>query len=101
MDVAVHAEFEARVRLYRGEKASWHLVTLPQSLADEIRFFHGKGAGWGSVRVEAVIGSSRWKTSIFPQGKGGSYLLLLKAEIRKREQIGEGDDVMITLSTLS
>lgn len=46
--------------------------------------------GWGSLPVTAVIGKTSWKTSIFPDKKIGAYLLPLKSEIRKKENIVAG-----------
>jgi hypothetical protein len=72
--------------------AGWHFVTLPKKESDEIKKnFGAKKRGWGSLRVTATIGKTTWKTSIFPDKKAGAYLLPLKAEVRKKEGIGEGD----------
>ena len=90
-------KMRAKVWLYPG-MAGWHFVTLPQKRADEIteRFGEMK-RGWGSLRVAVTIGKTTWKTSIFPDKESGSYVLPLKAEVRKAEQIGEGDTVTFSL----
>jgi hypothetical protein len=73
-------------------------VTLPKKLAAEIRVFHGGlQKSFGSIGVHATIGKTRWKTSVFSDTKSGSYVLPLKAEIRKREKIVEGRMVSIGL----
>lgn len=54
--------------------------------------------GWGSVRVEATIGTTTWTTSVFPDAKTGSFLLPIKKEVRNAEGIGEGDRVRFTLT---
>ena len=61
-----------------------------------VRRLEGMARGFGSLRVTAQIGETRWQTSVFPQ-KGGGWLLLVKAAVRKAEGIGEGDEVELTL----
>lgn len=89
--------FVARVWLHPGP-GGWHFATLPQDLSKRVRTdFGGLNQGWGSLPVEATIGTSRWSTSLFPDSKSGCYLLPLKAAIRSRERIGDGDEVEIHL----
>ena len=85
---------------WSGEGGSWHFLTIPEELSDEIRA-HGllRRAGFGSVRVEASIGDIRWRTSVFPQ-KSGGYILPVKADVRRRADISDGDDVSLTLEIL-
>ena len=95
----------ARARLWRwdGGTAAWYFMTLAGEAAEAIaaheamrRLESGKGRGFGSVKVTARIGESRWPTSVFPHKEGG-YLLPLKAAIRRDERIAEGDDVVVEL----
>lgn len=88
----------AKIWLYPGETASWHFLTLPKKEGQEIKeAFKTLSKGWGSLPVEVTIGSTVWKTSIFPDKTSGSYLLPLKAAVRKREEIEEGDTIAFTL----
>lgn len=79
---------------YFGESA-WHFVTLPLDVSARIKFLQQDRRGFGSVRVVASIGASRFETSVFPDSKSGSYLLPVKASVRKLEKIGHGDDVSV------
>lgn len=89
--------FAAPVWVYQG-KGAWFFVTLPKEESDRIKFFTSHHRrGWGSVRVEATIGKTMWQTSIFPDSKAGTYILPLKADIRKKEGIEEGDNVDVML----
>lgn len=85
---------------WKAGKAAWHFITLPIEKSEEIRFFHEgqsfKKRGWGAVKVQATIGTTSWETSIFPQ-KEGAYILLIKAEVRKKEKILAGNTVFVTL----
>ncbi len=76
--------------------AAWHFVTLPEDVADEIhaRFAHG---AFGMVAVRATIGASSWTTKLFADTKRDSYLLPVKADIRRREGVGDGDKVTVRL----
>ncbi|MDA1169285.1 MAG: DUF1905 domain-containing protein [bacterium] len=74
-------------------------MTLPKKYAKEIRNMFGESPrGWGSFPVDVTIGSSTWKTSIFPDKKSGSYLLPLKKEVRKKEGIVENERVEVFLT---
>ncbi|MET0372929.1 MAG: DUF1905 domain-containing protein [Rhizorhabdus sp.] len=80
-------------------RGSWHFLTIDGQTAAEIGFAAlGRTAGFGSIKVEARIGGTAWSTSIFPQRASGGFILPLKADVRKREAIGEGDTVVVTLT---
>lgn len=88
---------KAKVWVYPGA-AGWHFVTLLGPLAKRIKARHGaKARGWGSLPVRATIGKTSWLTSIFPDAKEGTYLLPLKAEVRKKEHVGQGDVVALKI----
>jgi Domain of unknown function (DUF1905) len=103
MDSPRHVmEFSAACWLYSG-KAAWHFVTLPPEAGLEIKYFSqaasgGKRSGWGSVRIMAQIGNSTWGTSVFPDSQTGSYLLPIKAAVRKAECITAGQSLRVKLS---
>lgn len=90
-------QLEEKVWLYPG-KAGWYFITVPPVIAKDIDFFfsHVKG-GWGSLKVSVCIGKTTWKTSIFPDKKTHSYLLPLKAEVRKKEQIEKNNRVSLSI----
>ncbi len=72
--------------------AGWHFVSLPKTLSTRLKKLYGKKArGWGSLPVIMTSGKVTWKTSIFPDRKAGTYLLPLKAAVRKRADIAMGD----------
>lgn len=88
--------------LWSGEGGSWHFVTIPAEEAVEIRLesaASGIRRGFGSVRVEATVNGVAWKTSIFPQ-KSGSYLLPVKAKVRRDAGIAADDVVTVSLQLL-
>lgn len=91
--------FSAEMWVWSSEKTAWHFITLTPEAAARIRFYAGeKKRGWGSVPVVATIGRTRWRTSIFPDKKSNSFLLPVKAEVRKTEKIAEGDRVKVSIA---
>jgi hypothetical protein len=95
-------EFSAVCWLYTG-KGAWYFVTLPSDSAAEISYFSkalndGKRTGWGSVRVTVQIGATVWQTSLFPDSKNKSYVLPIKAAVRKAENIIEDQSVKVRVS---
>ena len=77
--------------------SSWYFVTLPADLAADLRVEAGPPRGFGSVRVEATIGGSTWRTSVFPESGGGSFVLPVKKAVRAAEGIDEGDTCPVVL----
>lgn len=49
------------------------------------------------MKITAKIGHSEWKTAIWFDTKHDTYLLPLKAAIRKKENIALDKDVKITI----
>lgn len=88
---------KTKVWLYAGD-AAWHFATVPPKLSAEIKMRHGaKAKGWGSLPVKVTVGTTSWRTSIFPDRKAGAYLLPLRAEVRKKEGIGQGDTIALKI----
>jgi len=79
--------------------AAWHFLTIEGQDATEIRFAAmGQTGGFGSIKVTATIGGTRWQTSLFPHRESGGYLLPLKAAVRKAEGIGPGETISATIA---
>lgn len=84
--------------------ASWHFLTIDGDAAEAIRatalmrrLEGGQRRGWGSIRVTATIGDTKWQTSVFPSKESGGYLLPVKATVRKVEGLTAGDAVTVRL----
>lgn len=94
--------FSGEVWLYPGTSGNWHFISLPGNDSTKIKETFGLHVrGWGSIRVEAHIGKTKWKTSIFPDKKEGAYILPIKASVRKDENIRAGDIIKIKLAIMS
>ncbi len=88
--------FSAKVWVYPGV-GGWHFVYLPKKEALRISAQHTKKVGFGFIPVTVAVGGTHWKTTLFPSKREGTYLLAIKASIRKKEGIYEGDTIAITL----
>lgn len=90
--------FASEVWLWQAEKAAWHFVALPVDMSEDIKAFTKHLArGFRSVKVEARIGETRWKTSIFPSKERGAYILPIKKSVRAAENIAAKSTVTVDL----
>ena len=86
-------EFAAPLWRYPGADG-WHFVSLPPEISMDITDIStGIRRGFGSVRVAVTVGSTSWRTSIFPDSKTGVYLLPVKKAVRVAERLEVGDQV--------
>jgi hypothetical protein len=77
--------------------ASWHFLTVPRPVSEELAEEAGPPRGFGSVRVEATIGSTTWRTSVFPDSASGCYVLPVKRQVRIAEDLEDGAPCEVTL----
>ncbi|MEO8239414.1 MAG: DUF1905 domain-containing protein [Flavobacterium sp.] len=74
----------------------WYFVSLPKEMSKEIRgMLRSEEEGWGRLKAVAKIGNSEWKTAIWFDSKKEIYLLPLKAEIRRKENIEDGKQIEV------
>jgi hypothetical protein len=83
--------FLADLWAHGDEPGSWHFVTLPGDVAEEVRDEAGPRRGFGSVRVRVRLGSTTWQTSLFPDASSGSMVLPVKRAVRVAEGVEAGD----------
>lgn len=90
-------KFTAEIWVYPGN-GGWYFVSLPPELSKEIRDnLKSEEEGWGRMKAKAKIGNTEWDTSIWFDTKMGTYILPLKAEIRKKERLETGKEVEIII----
>jgi hypothetical protein len=86
--------------IWTGEKGTWHFITVPEELSDEIRAHCLLNMrDFRSAGVEARIHDVTWRTSVFPM-KSGGYFLPVKAEVRRKAAIVAGDQLEVELKLL-
>ena len=86
-------KLKSDVVVYPG-MGGWRFLVIPKKAGQEIKEkFAKRVVVWGSIRVSVMIEKTEWKTSIFPDKKSGTYLLPLKKEVRKLENLIDSDKV--------
>jgi len=91
----VELEFTGDVWEWRGP-APYHFVWVPDDEAEQVRDTAAAVTyGWGMVPVAVTIGETTWTTSLWP--KDGSYVVPLKAKLRRAEGIELGMVVTVRL----
>ena len=101
--------FRQRVTLWRWTAASggsWFFLRFTGEVAEAIsalalmrRLETGKRRGWGSLKVEARVGETRWASSIFPSDEG-SWLLPVKRAVREAEGLAEDEETEVEVEVL-
>ena len=100
VEAAVTGIHAAQIFRWQAREQEWVFVALPAELSADIREIPRPRRGFGSVRVEARIGLSRWRTSIFPDASQGAYVLPLKRAVREAEGIGVDGVIAVWLEVL-
>jgi hypothetical protein len=90
-------EFTAELWLHAGE-AAWHFISLPAEVSDDIRARTEGALAFGSAKVKVRIGGTTWSTSVFFDRKRDRFLLPVKAEVRRREGLEEGEETAVHLA---
>lgn len=92
---ATGLDYTVQTRIWRYKGAGgWHFANLSKKQSADIKSRFGSSArGWGSIRVHVRIGETKWSTSLFPDRKSGSYLFAIKADVRKAENLSDGDRI--------
>jgi Domain of unknown function (DUF1905) len=95
----MNIQFNGRIWFWRGP-APWYFVTVPPEQCNVLKAISGLVTyGWGMIPVEARIGRTEWKTSLFP--RDGRYIVPIRAGVREAENLDEGDTVTVRLQVRS
>lgn len=90
--------FNAKLWRYPGNTAAWHFVSVPKDISARMRTLSaGLRNAFGSLRVIASVGKTTWRTSVFADTKADAFLLPVKAEVRRKENIAPGDEIAVAL----
>ena len=92
---------------WQGDRGTYHLVTLTGEAAEQVamharieRLETGTRRGFGSVKVVARIGDTRWRTSLFPQRRQSEWVLLVGRKVMRAEGLVEGEAVWVEIELL-
>lgn len=79
---------------------SWTFLPLPRHVAGELREVAARvapSAAFGAFPVVAILGATRWRTSVVGIGDG-EMALPVKQAVRRAEHVEAGDIVTVALS---
>ena len=92
---AVVLEFSGEIIHWRGP-SPFHFVTVPEEQSAAIEAVSSSVTyGWGAIPVQARIGRTDFRTSLFPRGE--LYLVPVKNAVRTAEGLELGDHVTVRL----
>jgi hypothetical protein len=90
--------FTFHTEIFRwGGDSAWHFIAVPADIADDIEDSATLRGGFGSIKVLVTIGNTTWNTSLFPDSKRKTFILPVKKEVRRAENLTEGDSPKIYL----
>jgi len=97
--------FTAELWLWEARSPStWTFVTVPPevtaAIEDEADAL-GPRAGFGSVKVQVRVGTSLWRTSVFPDSESGCFVLPIKRAVREANSVGAGDQIEVGLEVMA
>lgn len=76
----------------------WFFASVPKIISKEIReHFKWQEEGWGRLKASAQIEALKWETAIWFDTKKNTYLLPIKADIRKKLNLEINKDFEITI----
>lgn len=87
--------------LWNSENNAWHFIHLPKETAMRIRKKYGtQERGWSSLPLCVTIGKTTWETSMFYDKRSATYILPIKALVRKKEGIFSGDSITFSIKIM-
>ena len=103
MDEAIAATLE--LQRWQGDRGTYHLVTFTGEAAETLtmhaalhKLEFGRTRGFGSIKLSARIGTTQWRTSVFPQKKSSEWVLLVSKKVMRAQDLAAGDTIEVNLS---
>lgn len=88
-------EFTGEIVEWRGP-APFLFVRTPDWVTEEIKSVSSQVTyGWGCLPAALSVGKTTVKTALFP--REGAYMVPIKMALQKRERVGLGDEIALTL----
>lgn len=81
-------------------QGTWTFVTVPPGITAAIQDLaeaRGPRNGFGSVKVEARVGATTWRTSVFPDAASRCFVLPVKRSVRDANGLEAGDSLTVVL----
>lgn len=97
MSVKISYSFTAEMWKH-SSPGGWYFISLPEFISKEIREHLGwQEEGWGRMKVIAKINQIEWETAIWFDTKRETYLLPVKADVRKKTNIKINEKVEVII----
>ncbi|WP_422860009.1 DUF1905 domain-containing protein [Flagellimonas sp. S174] len=82
-------KYQFKTKMWRhNAPGGWHFVSIPKDISKEIRKnLQWQEEGWGRMKAIARIDHVQWDTAIWFDSKADTYILPIKAEIRKKTKL--------------
>jgi hypothetical protein len=88
-------DFEGEIFYWRGP-SPFLFVAGPEEPSRDLKAISSiVSYGWGVIPVQVRIGTTDWRTSLFP--KGSLYLVPIRMSVQKSENLELGDRVVVRL----
>ncbi len=98
MEAKIRYEFEGKM-WKPNSPGGWYFIALPKQLSKEIREnLKWPEEGWGRMKAAALINKVEWETAIWFDKKMETYLLPIKADIRKKTGIKPDELIAVCIS---
>ena len=90
--------FDAQLYLWEARTQAWVFADLPFDIADQIEDLQtGPRRGFGAVKVQVTVGTTNWRTSIFPSKERRTFILPVKRAVLAAESLTPGDTARFVL----
>ena len=97
MEGKIKYEYSAQMWKHNSP-GGWYFVSLPKTLSKEIREnLKWQEEGWGRMKAFAQIGDLLWESAIWFDTKLDTYILPIKAEIRKKRKLEINQNIEMNL----
>lgn len=89
--------FSAKIWKYDTPNG-WYFVSLPIPISKEIREnLKWQEEGWGRMKTKAEVGDIIWETAIWFDTKLNTYILPIKAEVRKKASLNSNQNIKVSI----
>ena len=97
MQAKIKYNFLNKIWKHNGT-GGWYFVSLPKDISKEIReHLQWQEEGWGRMKAIAQVKGVEWETAIWFDKKQNTYLLPLKADIRKKVNLELDHTIAVTI----
>ena len=84
MQSNIHYSFQSKLWQHNAD-GGWHFCSLPEDVSADIRtHLQHFEEGWGRLKAKAEISGHAWETAIWFDTKRKTYLLPVKADVRRK-----------------